>query len=192
MSHNLFVSTTRTRGHNADEDHGLFSWSHSVLVVKWWIIAIALFYPFLLNAQSPSETDSSTAVLQDTLQPPFIPPPPGTYLLPTIDTVEDHQLLDSAGKPVSLFGLTKGKIAVVSFMYTSCSDIGGCPLAAAVLQQLDQLLSKRPEIAQKVTLLSVSFDPERDTPSRLAEIRAGIAPHSDWYFLTSQDPAALQ
>jgi cytochrome c peroxidase len=195
-ANHLFVSitktSTKTLRHKAQEDYSPLSWSLGVVVVKWWIVSIVLLYPFSSNAQSPSETNSSTSVLQDTLQPPFIPPPPGTYSLPTIDTVDDHQLLDSVGKPVSLFGLTKGKIAVVSFMYTSCSDVGGCPLAAAVLQQLDQLLSKRPEISQEVALLSVSFDPERDTPSHLAEIRAGIAPHSDWYFLTSQDPAALQ
>jgi cytochrome oxidase Cu insertion factor (SCO1/SenC/PrrC family) len=91
-----------------------------------------------------------------------------------------------------LFALTNGKVAVISFMYTACTDVGGCPLAAAVLQQVDRRLSERPELAKQVTLISVSFDPERDTPARLAEIRAGLNPRTDWYFLTAATPEALQ
>jgi cytochrome oxidase Cu insertion factor (SCO1/SenC/PrrC family) len=84
-------------------------------------------------------------------------------------------LIDSTGQSVSLFDLTKEKITVLSFMYTACADIGGCPLAATVLQQIDQLLGTRPELAKQVALFSVSFDVERDTPERLAEIRQTLA-----------------
>ena len=138
------------------------------------------------------DSDVAASAVQSALQPDFTPPPPGTYTLPPIDTVNDHQLLDSTGKPVDLFALTAGKITVISFMYTSCHDVGGCPLAAAVLQQIDQLLAKRPQLAKQVTLISVSFDLERDTPSRLAEIRAGIAPYTAWHFLTSANQENLQ
>jgi cytochrome c peroxidase len=91
-----------------------------------------------------------------------------------------------------LFNLTAGKVAVVSFIYTSCADVGGCPLAAAVLQQVDRLLSERGEVAKRVTLLSVSFDPERDTPERLTEVRKALSPRTNWRFLTSATPADLQ
>jgi cytochrome c peroxidase len=131
-------------------------------------------------------------VVQNALQPDFTPPPPGAYSLPPIDTINNHQLLDSTGKPVDLFALTAGKIAIISFVYTSCHDVGGCPLAAAVLQQVDQLLEKRPELARQVTLLSVSFDVERDRPAHLAEIRNGLAPRTAWHFLTSANQENLQ
>lgn len=142
-----------------------------------------LSLPFLVLAQ-PSP-------IQDALQPQFTPPPPGTYALPTIDTVTDHPLLDTAGGKVHLRNLTHGKVAVVSFMYTSCADVGGCPLAAAVLQQLDRRLSERPDLARQVTLLSVSFDPERDTPVHLAKTRAILSPRTDWHFLTTATQADL-
>jgi cytochrome c peroxidase len=157
-----------------------------------WIVFVFLFYSSPTLAQPPPEAHSAVTALQDALQPQFTPPPPGTYTLPAIDTVHDHRLLDSSGKPVNLFDLIGGKIAVVSFMYTSCSDVGGCPLAAAVLQQVDQLLSQRPETAKKVILLSVSFDPERDTPARLREIRAALTPRTEWQFLTSANQDTLQ
>jgi cytochrome c peroxidase len=136
-----------------------------------------LSLPFLVLAQ-PS-------AIQDAFQPQFTPPPPGTYTLPTIDTVTDHPLLDSAGRKVHLRNLTRGKVAVISFMYTSCADVGGCPLAAAVLQQIDRRLSERSDLAKRVTLLSVSFDPERDTPAHLAKTKDILSPRTDWHFLTT-------
>jgi len=143
-----------------------------------------------LSALSPAQNNASA--LQDALQPQFTPPPPGTYTLPIIDTIHDHSLLNTNGKRTSLFSLTENKVAVISFMYTSCADVGGCPLAAAVLHQLDHLLSQRPETTRQVTLLSVSFDPERDTPARMAEVRAHIEPHTNWHFLTSATSAEMQ
>src|SRR6266849_1472531 len=145
-----------------------------------------------LPASVAQDTDPASAAIQRALQPQFTPPPPGTYTLPTIETVSDHVLLDSTGQQVSLFALTADKIAVISFMYTRCADVGGCPLAAAVLQHLDRLLSERPELAGRVVLLSVSFDPERDSPARLTEVRETLNPHTEWHFLTSKTFADLQ
>jgi cytochrome c peroxidase len=76
-------------------------------------------------------------------------------------------------------------------MYTSCADVGGCPLAAAVLQQIDLRLSERPELAKQVTLLSVSFDPERDTPAHLAKTREILNPRTNWHFLTTASQTDL-
>src|SRR5215468_9189768 len=80
-------------------------------------------------AWSHVDSEVTTDAAQNALQPEFVPPPPGSYTLPPIATVSDHQLIDSTGQSASLFDLTKGKIAVLSFMYTACADIGGCPLA---------------------------------------------------------------
>ena len=146
-----------------------------------------LMFPLLATAQP-----SLAPTVQDALQPEFTPPPPGTYTLPTIDTVTDHPLLDVAGGTVHLRTLTQGKVAVISFMYTACADIGGCPLAAAVLQQIDRRLNAHPELAKHVTLLSISFDPERDTPAHLAKTRDILNPHTDWHFLTTATQADLE
>lgn len=143
-------------------------------------------------AWSHVDSDVAADAAQNALQPDFTPPAPGTYTLPPIAAINDHQLLDSNGKPVNLFALTKGKVAVLSFMYTACTDIGGCPLAAAVLEQVNHLLEKRPALAAQVALCSVSFDVERDTPARLADIRQALAPHTTWHFLTTASQEDLQ
>lgn len=168
----------------------------SIMNSTLFLSAFSCFVLVLDSGFSPAfaqiASEVSAAAVQSALQPEFIPPSPGTYTLPVIDTISDHQLLDSRGRLVDLFQLMEGKITVVSFMYTSCVDVGGCPLAAAVLHQIDQMLAKRPELARRVALLSVSFDVERDRPERLAEIRAGVAPRTTWHFLTAPTPEDLQ
>jgi len=116
---------------------------------------------------------------------------PGTYTLPVVNSVSDHPLLDPTGKQVNLLDLKKGKIAVASLIYTSCPETIGCPLATAVLQQLDRLLAERPQLAKQVTLFLISFDPERDTPERMGTLRASLNPHSEWHFLTSASNTEL-
>lgn len=117
---------------------------------------------------------------------------PATYVLPIVNRVNGHPLLDSSGQRVSLLDLKKGKIAVASFIYTSCQQTIGCPLAMAVLQHLDRLLAERPQLAKRVTLLLISFDPERDTPERMAAVRTSLNPRSEWHFLTSASNTKLE
>src|SRR5437870_12546335 len=63
-------------------------------------------------------------------------PAPGTYALPVIKTAADGALLDTTGKPVRLADLTRGRITVMSFIYTRCAAAKACPYATGVLMQL--------------------------------------------------------
>jgi cytochrome oxidase Cu insertion factor (SCO1/SenC/PrrC family) len=82
-------------------------------------------------------------------------------------------------------------VAVVSFVYASCPESHGCPLALATLQRLDRELARREALASRVRLVTVSFDPARDTPGRMADLRKRLAPATAWQFLTAPDEAAL-
>ncbi len=123
--------------------------------------------------------------------PEYTPPAPGTYALPVIATVGDHPLLDSDGRPTTLFAVKGDRLAVVAFVYTTCTEPNGCPLSFAVLHRLDRDLAADPALASRVRLLAVSFDPERDTPARMAIVRRFHAPRSDWRFLTTRDETTL-
>lgn len=123
--------------------------------------------------------------------PSFTLPEPGSYELPAILHVPGFTLLDERGAAAPLPGLTPGSVAVVSFIYTHCSDGAGCPAALAVLQRLDRLVAADPALAGRVRLFTVSFDPAHDTPERMASLREGLAPRSDWRFLTAASPAAI-
>jgi cytochrome c peroxidase len=124
--------------------------------------------------------------------PEYTPPASGTYTLPVILSIADHPLIDSEGEKTSLFALKKDRIAVVAFIYTACSEVTGCPLSQAVLQNIDRALAQDAELAGKAILVSASFDPQRDTPERLRKVRGFYQPKTDWPFVTTADEAELQ
>jgi len=123
--------------------------------------------------------------------PEYTPPAPGTYDLPVVDTLDDHPLIDDSGHTVRLFDLTRDRIAVVAFIYTTCIETTGCPLSQSVLQRLDRALAADADLRRRVVLVSVSFDPERDDPARLAAVRAAHAPKADWRFVTTSGEDTL-
>jgi cytochrome c peroxidase len=123
--------------------------------------------------------------------PEYEPPAPGSYTLPVIERVDDHALLDSRGEVTSLAALKRDRLAVIAFVYTTCAEAAGCPLAEAVMQRLDRRLADDPALARRVRLLTISFDPGRDTPARMATTRDVFAPKTDWEFLTTAGDAQL-
>jgi cytochrome c peroxidase len=124
--------------------------------------------------------------------PEYTPPAPGTYTLPVIDTVGDHPLLDADGRTTRLFALTDTRIALVAFVYTACIEAAGCPVSNAVLHQVDRALADDAALAAEVTLVTVSFDPERDTPEQMARQSTLHAPRSRWRFATGRSEAELR
>ena len=118
-------------------------------------------------------------------------PVAGSYELPPILRVEDHALLGSDGERARILALAPGQLAIVSFLYLGCRDPGGCPLALATLVRLDRALAQRGDLASRVRLVSVSFDPRHDRPEDLARLRAGLAPRADWRFFTAEGESDL-
>jgi cytochrome oxidase Cu insertion factor (SCO1/SenC/PrrC family) len=112
-------------------------------------------------------------------------PRAGSYELPPIARVADHELLRSDGARAAILDLAPGELAFVAFVYLGCRDPQGCPLALATLVRLDRALAERGDLAARVRLVSVSFDPARDRPDDLARLRRGLGPRSDWRFFTA-------
>ena len=123
----------------------------------------------------------------------YEPPAAGSYQLPPITNASDGTVLLEDGKESKLFDLMGDRLVLFSFIYTRCNDINGCPLANAVFHKLQAKLQKRPKVAQATRLLSISFDPERDTPEVMQEFGKGLGGNGvDWQFLTTQDRETLQ
>jgi len=93
-------------------------------------------------------------------------------------SVPDFSLTERSGRAVSLAQL-RGKIWIADFIYTSCTDT--CPLQTALMADLlDHYVGK-----PGVQLVSISVDPERDTPKVLAQYADKYqADPRRWYFLT--------
>jgi cytochrome oxidase Cu insertion factor (SCO1/SenC/PrrC family) len=122
-------------------------------------------------------------------------PAPGSYTLPVVKPAADGQVLDSNGQPLRLCELTRGRVTVMSFIYTRCAAVKACPYATGVLKQLYQLSSEDPTLANGMRLVSMSFDPAVDTPERMAAY-AGLAERGSsaapWRFLTTRSKTELQ
>ncbi len=122
----------------------------------------------------------------------FDAPAPGSYDLPVIDTAADGKVLDSTGASTRLYDLFQDKVILLSFIYSTCNDVNGCPLATAVFYRLKNRLQQQPEIARQLRLLTLSFNPDHDTPEIMAEYGQGLqSPGLDWRFLSSATQADL-
>lgn len=86
----------------------------------------------------------------------------GVILLPQSRDVPDLKMVDQDGQPVSL-GSLKDKWTLLFFGYTFCPDI--CPTTLAQLRQIKSELPK--EAVDKLRIVLVSVDPNRDTPQQL-------------------------
>ena len=158
------------------------------LVGGGWVAA-EVAHPERLRGADPAELSYTFGV--DGFAPEYVPPAPGTYALPVIDTIEDHPLLDAGGRRTSLFAVKRDRLAVVAFVYTTCVEATGCPFSLAVLHRLDRDLGGDPALGRRVALITITFDPERDTPARMAVVRRFHQPRTDWQFLTPSSTAAL-
>ena len=88
----------------------------------------------------------------------------GIVLLPQPRTVPAISLTDQDGKPIAMNEL-KDKWSLLFFGYTFCPDI--CPTTLAQMRELKGLL---PEAARdRVRIVMVSVDPNRDTPQQLKQ-----------------------
>ena len=125
---------------------------------------------------------------------PFPLPDPGTYSLPSLGMAGDGMVLTDSGETVSLHSALGENYALLSFMYASCADVNGCPLTAYVFYQLKRKMQADPIIADNLKLVSLSFDPARDTPNVIQKYAANFAitdSRGSWDFLTSSSEREL-
>ena len=96
-------------------------------------------------------------------------------------------LVNQSGQPLTLTNL-RGKVVLLTFTYSTCVDV--CPLITAAMATLQQRLTAVER--QQVFFLSVTTQPEVDTPAVLHAYanRLGVDLTS-WAFLTG-DPQAVQ
>ena len=82
------------------------------------------------------------------------------------DAVPDFRLLNQSGRTIDLAKF-RGKLLLMTFIYTRCNFADYCPRMSRNFAQIDQALAKDPTLYAQTHLLSVSFDPAYDTPAVL-------------------------
>lgn len=96
--------------------------------------------------------------------------------------VPDFTLIDQTRQPVRLSSLA-GKVLVVNFIYTRCALPQFCLRVSNNFGVLQKRFAK--QLGKDVVLLTITFDPQRDTPEALAAYAAQWKPDPrTWHFLT--------
>jgi len=80
--------------------------------------------------------------------------------------VPEFSLINQDGKRISLQQY-RGKVLLITFIYTRCPLPDYCPLMSSNFAEIDKALQKEPALFTKTHLLSVSFDSQYDTPAVL-------------------------
>ena len=125
----------------------------------------------------------------------YDPPAPGTYVLHRIMPAPDGRVLGLSGKVEPLSRYTRGAITLLGFIYTTCADPDGCPLAYRVFDALKEAIQATPRLHGKVRFVTLSFDPARDTPDVMRDYAGSRAVDKGadlrWYFLTTRSAREL-
>jgi protein SCO1 len=104
----------------------------------------------------------------------------GEQQLPKIAPAPAFTLTSQDGAPVSLADF-RGKVVAVTFIYTLCTDT--CPVLTPMMSFVQDRLGR--DFGTKIAFVSITVDPERDTPQVLKEYaRAFGADLGGWAFLT--------
>jgi protein SCO1/2 len=92
------------------------------------------------------------------------------------------------GKRVSLpRELDDGRPVLLNFVFTTCSST--CPLSSRTLEEFQRKLG--PEAAG-IHLMSISIDPEQDTPARLSEYARKFHAGPEWQYYTGTLAASVK
>jgi protein SCO1/2 len=95
----------------------------------------------------------------------------------------DVELIDQDGRKVRFYSdVLKGKTVVVNAFFTTCTSV--CPPMNRNMEKIQEALGDR--VGKDVLLVSVSVDPETDTPARLKEYARKFHAGPGWLFLTGK------
>jgi cytochrome oxidase Cu insertion factor (SCO1/SenC/PrrC family) len=101
-------------------------------------------------------------------------------MLRPLAEVPDFVLRERSGQPVSKADLL-GKVWIVNFIFTQCVE--ECPLATSRMARLQEAFTTETD----VRLVSITVDPEHDTPEVLREYAKSLGAHPQrWLFLTGE------
>lgn len=97
--------------------------------------------------------------------------------------LNDLELVDERGEAVHFVsGALADQIVAIDFVYTTCTTV--CPVLSSIFSEVQSKLGSRLE--GDVRMISISIDPVRDTPRRLAAYADAFDTGADWLWLTGE------
>lgn len=170
-------------------------------VNPWCLVVLSVCLGLAaVQAERPTAADEEDAVVMPdlmkrrTAEYDYDPPAAGSYRLPVLQPAVDGTVLNTDFKPVRLHELMQDRVVVLSFIYTRCTDPKACMRATGALSELQRMSRQFPEVARRLLLVTLSFDPAHDTPgvmARYGRVALGHGEGCDWLFLTARTPEDL-
>ncbi|MCR2806179.1 SCO family protein [Paenibacillus soyae] len=110
--------------------------------------------------------------------------------LPVLQAAPSFEMSDIDGNTVSLES-TNGKVRLVYFYFANCPDV--CPPTTFKLSEVQEKLREEGTLGKEVELISITFDPERDTPEAIREFAGNtFAEFDGWHFLRGEEEATIE
>src|ERR1700745_1322237 len=120
-------------------------------------------------------------------QPHRAEPAAQEQALPKISPAPEFALISQDGAPVKLADY-RGKVCAVTFIFPLCTDT--CPVLTPMMSFVQDRLGH--DFGEKIVFVSITVDPERDTPEVLKEYPEAFGPNlAGWAFLTGA-PATIR
>lgn len=93
----------------------------------------------------------------------------------------DVELVDQNGEKVRFYSdLLAGKVVIINSFFATCN--GSCPVMSGTFRKIQAALGDR--LGRDVHLISISVDPETDTPAKLRKFAGQAKAQPGWHFVT--------
>lgn len=153
-------------------------------IVHGFAVAAALFLGLALDtAAAGQEHDHTPRSTGPVVAPPDLSgPTPEEREAKQRGYFTDTRLVNQDGRQVRFYtDVLQGRVVLIHFIYTSCTD--ACP--AMVQKMLGAKAELGPEFGKEMRYVSISIDPQRDTPAELRKFAQRMgAVDREWVFLT--------
>ena len=149
------------------------------LISRWAVMAAIIFFSVCFSAP-PLKAEELNSAEQKNDAPEYTRAIV-SYDVPEVAVVRQDEKKLSFSKE-----LDDGRPVVMNFIFASCSAI--CPILSHVFSKVQTKLDKD---SQKVHLMSISIDPENDTPAKLNEYAKKFGAGADWNFYTGTREASI-
>lgn len=149
------------------------------------LFVVTLFSSTATLAQTEPAAPKPAPPLPSSLQ--LSAPPQSAALAATLSPSEkyfsDVELIDQDGQKLRFYNdVLKNKVVIINTFFTTCTSV--CPPMNRNLEKIQDALGDR--LGKDAFLVSISVDPETDTPLRLKDYARRFHARAGWLFLTGK------
>ena len=95
----------------------------------------------------------------------------------------DVELLDQDGRTLKFYtDVIQGKTVIINALFTTCTGV--CPTMSRTFARIQEAVG--PRLGKDVFLVSITVDPETDTPAKLKQYAQKFHARKGWSFLTGK------